>query len=300
MSRNTLVINCDLRETRVCLIEDGVIAELHLERTLHRGTVGNIVLGRVTRVLPGMQAAFIDIGMERAAFLHVEDLIRPDDFESYLDKGDRREEEPSGKGDGSRRFHGASGDSAEDDLTDSDAEWEPNADEAALPDDATAKRPAGAVKRPATMRPAARTTDAVSGPTAVQRVVSPGRGIAREASEVACAQAVATAADSAAVTSEAGDTLGSNLSEATALAAAGSAMGAAADPRPEAEDLVGEPGTEAFLADHLDDDVGDTEASEADDFVDQPDAESAESDEGDDEDADDEDADDEDAEDEDA
>ncbi|MGC4067607.1 MAG: hypothetical protein QM784_23760 [Polyangiaceae bacterium] len=73
MSRNTLVINCDLRETRVCLIEDGVIAELHLERSLHRGTVGNIVLGRVTRVLPGMQAAFIDIGMERAAFLHVED-----------------------------------------------------------------------------------------------------------------------------------------------------------------------------------------------------------------------------------
>jgi len=84
MSPNTLVINCDLRETRVALIEDGVIAELQIERAAHRGTVGNIVLGRVSRVLPGMQAAFIDVGMERAAFLHVEDLIRPDDFESYL------------------------------------------------------------------------------------------------------------------------------------------------------------------------------------------------------------------------
>ncbi len=84
MSSNTLVINCDLRETRVALIEDGVIAELQIERAAHRGTVGNIVLGKVSRVLPGMQAAFIDVGMERAAFLHVEDLIRPDDFEAYL------------------------------------------------------------------------------------------------------------------------------------------------------------------------------------------------------------------------
>ncbi|HSC88719.1 MAG TPA: Rne/Rng family ribonuclease [Polyangiaceae bacterium] len=84
MSPNTLVINCDLRETRVALIENGVIAELQIERAAHRGTVGNIVLGRVSRVLPGMQAAFIDVGMDRAAFLHVEDLIRPDDFEAYL------------------------------------------------------------------------------------------------------------------------------------------------------------------------------------------------------------------------
>ena len=83
MSRNILVINVDLRETRVSLIEDGVIAELQLERASARGTVGNVVLGKVTRVLPGMQAAFIDVGQERAAFLHVEDLIRPDDFDAY-------------------------------------------------------------------------------------------------------------------------------------------------------------------------------------------------------------------------
>src|SRR3954452_17873835 len=89
MARNTLVINCDIRETRVALIENGIIAELQIERAAARGTVGNIVLGRVTRVLPGMQAAFIDVGLERAAFLHVEDLIRPDDFEAYL-AGHRR------------------------------------------------------------------------------------------------------------------------------------------------------------------------------------------------------------------
>ncbi len=87
MARNILVINVDLRETRVALIENGVIAELQIERAANRGSVGNVVLGKVTRVLPGMQAAFIDIGMERAAFLHVEDLIRPDDFEAYLAGG---------------------------------------------------------------------------------------------------------------------------------------------------------------------------------------------------------------------
>jgi len=104
MPRNTLVINCDIRETRVALIEEGIIAELQIERAAARGTVGNIVLGRVTRVLPGMQAAFIDVGMERAAFLHVEDLIRPDDFEAYL-SGSRRHEdsETFSKGEGGKR-----------------------------------------------------------------------------------------------------------------------------------------------------------------------------------------------------
>ena len=90
MGKNLLVISCDVRETRVALIEDGIIAELHIERRGPHGqtsTVGNVYLGKVTRVLPGLQAAFIDIGQERAAFLHVEDLIRPDDFEAYLAGG---------------------------------------------------------------------------------------------------------------------------------------------------------------------------------------------------------------------
>ncbi|MEB2312454.1 MAG: Rne/Rng family ribonuclease [Sorangiineae bacterium] len=103
MAQNTLVINCDIRETRVALIEGGVIAELFIERAAARGTVGNIVLGRVTRVLPGMQAAFIDVGMERAAFLHVEDLIRPKDFEAYLHGDARDADEPSMRGEGGRR-----------------------------------------------------------------------------------------------------------------------------------------------------------------------------------------------------
>src|SRR5688572_5083168 len=107
MPRNTLVINCDIRETRVALIENGIIAELQIERASAAGTVGNIVLGRVTRVLPGMQAAFIDVGLDRAAFLHVEDLIRPDDFEAYL-AGARHHEsaERFKKGEGGKR-HGA-------------------------------------------------------------------------------------------------------------------------------------------------------------------------------------------------
>jgi ribonuclease G len=84
LAKNTLVINCDVGETRVALIENGILAELHVERRASKGIVGNIYLGKVSRVLPGMQAAFIDIGEERAAFLHVEDLIRPADFEAYL------------------------------------------------------------------------------------------------------------------------------------------------------------------------------------------------------------------------
>src|SRR3954462_12907321 len=102
MPKNTLVINCDIRETRVALIEGGVIAELQIERAAARGTVGNIVLGKVTRVLPGIQAAFIDVGQERAAFLHVEDLIRPDDFEAYL-AGGVEDDQESFRGTGERK-----------------------------------------------------------------------------------------------------------------------------------------------------------------------------------------------------
>src|SRR5271163_4021802 len=99
MAKNTLVISCDLAETRVALIENGIIAELHIERGGSHapgGTVGDIYLGKVTRVLPGLQAAFIDIGLERAAFLHVEDLIRPDDFETYLAGGRKHARDGTG------------------------------------------------------------------------------------------------------------------------------------------------------------------------------------------------------------
>ncbi len=102
MTASIIVINVDIRETRVALVEQGVIAELQIERASHRGTVGNIVLGKVTRVLPGMQAAFIDVGQERSAFLHVEDLIRPDDFEKYL-AGGADETDQSFRGTGERK-----------------------------------------------------------------------------------------------------------------------------------------------------------------------------------------------------
>jgi ribonuclease G len=72
-----LLVNITPQETRVALIAGGAVQELHVERTLERGLVGNVYLGKVVRVLPGMQSAFIDIGLERAAFLHVADLWAP-------------------------------------------------------------------------------------------------------------------------------------------------------------------------------------------------------------------------------
>src|ERR1700722_3301364 len=72
-----ILINITPQETRVGLVQQGAVQELHVERTLSRGRVGNVYLGKVVRVLPGMQSAFIDIGLERAAFLHVADIWHP-------------------------------------------------------------------------------------------------------------------------------------------------------------------------------------------------------------------------------
>jgi ribonuclease G len=74
MPSQDILINWTPHETRVAIVENGSVQELHLERALERGLVGNIYQGKVARVLPGMQSAFIDIGLERAAFLHVADL----------------------------------------------------------------------------------------------------------------------------------------------------------------------------------------------------------------------------------
>jgi ribonuclease G len=75
MNREILV-NVTPQETRVAVVEHGAVQELHIERNSSRGIVGNIYNGRVTRVLPGMQSAFVDIGLERAAFLHLADIWR--------------------------------------------------------------------------------------------------------------------------------------------------------------------------------------------------------------------------------
>ncbi len=71
-----ILINVTPRETRVALVENGMLQELHIERASRRGVVGNIYQGRVQRVMPGMQAAFVDIGLGRAAFLHASDILR--------------------------------------------------------------------------------------------------------------------------------------------------------------------------------------------------------------------------------
>ncbi len=69
-----ILINVTPQETRVAVMQLGVVQELHIERGSNRGIAGNVYLGRIKRVLPGMQSAFIDIGLERSAFLHVADI----------------------------------------------------------------------------------------------------------------------------------------------------------------------------------------------------------------------------------
>ena len=69
-----ILINVTPQETRVAVVENGVLQEVYIERTRSRGIVGNVYKGKVVRILPGMQAAFVDIGLERTAFLHASDI----------------------------------------------------------------------------------------------------------------------------------------------------------------------------------------------------------------------------------
>jgi hypothetical protein len=72
--KKQIILNCTPQETRVAILEGGRLAEIYIERLREQGIVGNIYKGRVQRVLPGMQAAFVDIGFEKAAFLHASDF----------------------------------------------------------------------------------------------------------------------------------------------------------------------------------------------------------------------------------
>ncbi len=84
-SETLIVINADGPETRVALVEDGYLGELYIERKRERGIAGNIYKGRVERVLPGMQAAFVNIGLEKSAYLHVSDVRgTPDDLKRLI------------------------------------------------------------------------------------------------------------------------------------------------------------------------------------------------------------------------
>jgi len=84
-----ILINVTPQETRVAILEQGIAQELHIERSSSLGIVGNIYRGRVCRVLPGMQSAFVEIGLQRAAFLHVADIM-----ECHIEDGEIKIEKP--------------------------------------------------------------------------------------------------------------------------------------------------------------------------------------------------------------
>src|ERR671920_976834 len=92
--KREILINGSQRETRVAILEDDRLVELLVDRPDHRRSVGDIYLGRVEAVLPGIQAAFVDIGQEKSAFLHASDLLEPDEDEEPEEE-DAAEEDPA-------------------------------------------------------------------------------------------------------------------------------------------------------------------------------------------------------------
>src|SRR5215204_802314 len=87
-----MIISSNGHETRVAILEDDQLAELFVEREQNRGVVGNVYKGRVSKVLPGMQSSFVDIGLERDGFLYVSDVI------ANLDEYDKDEEDEPAAG----------------------------------------------------------------------------------------------------------------------------------------------------------------------------------------------------------
>ena len=107
MSNSLLVINADGPETRVALVEDGFLGELYIERKRERGIAGNIYKGRVERVLPGMQAAFVNIGLEKSAYLHVSDVRgTPDDLTRLFSAESSRTDDDDDEAADAARAHG--------------------------------------------------------------------------------------------------------------------------------------------------------------------------------------------------
>ena len=100
--KREILINANPRETRVAILEDDQLVELLVDRPDARRMVGDIYLGRVEAVLPGIQAAFVDIGTEKSAFLHASDLVYPDD-ESDDDGDDEHDDDDDANGSGRRR-----------------------------------------------------------------------------------------------------------------------------------------------------------------------------------------------------
>ena len=98
-----MIISSNGHETRVAILEDDQLAELFVEREQNRGVVGNVYKGRVSKVLPGMQSSFIDLGLERDGFLYVSDVI------ANLDEYDKDDEEDDKQGAKGAAANGANG-----------------------------------------------------------------------------------------------------------------------------------------------------------------------------------------------
>src|SRR5215475_13561752 len=97
--KREILINANPRETRVAILEDDQLVELLVDRPDARRMVGDIYLGRVEAVLPGIQAAFVDIGTEKSAFLHASDLVYPED-EADGDEDDDDDDDDSAEASG--------------------------------------------------------------------------------------------------------------------------------------------------------------------------------------------------------
>jgi ribonuclease G len=96
-----MIVSSNGHETMVAILEEDLVTEIFVERERQRGVVGNIYKGRVSKVLPGMQSAFIDVGLERDGFLYVSDVVDTIEEFDRLESGDEDEEENGGKGNGS-------------------------------------------------------------------------------------------------------------------------------------------------------------------------------------------------------
>src|SRR4051812_7695044 len=98
-----MIISCNGHETMVAILEEDLAAEIFVERERQRGVVGNVYKGRVSKVLPGMQCAFIDLGLERDGFLYVADVVDAMEEFDKLDSGDDDEAKENGKDNGEKQ-----------------------------------------------------------------------------------------------------------------------------------------------------------------------------------------------------
>ena len=103
-----LIVSSNRHETTAAILEDDQVAEIFIERERQRGAVGDIYKGRVSKVLPGMQCAFVDIGLERDAFLYVSDVIDTVEEFERLEAADADDAEPSESGGDNGRANGRS------------------------------------------------------------------------------------------------------------------------------------------------------------------------------------------------